>query len=163
MGDMLADLLSGFDYLSSRADVDPERIAALGLSMGATHAYFFGAIEPRIARVAHLCCFADLATLINTGAHDLHGHYMTIPGLLARTSFGRIAGMIAPRPQLICTGAKDPLTPPAALEKALAECRAAYRVAGAEAGLQHISERDTGHAETPAMREAVLAFLDGMR
>ncbi|APH72173.1 alpha/beta hydrolase family protein [Aquibium oceanicum] len=163
MGEMLADLLAGFDYLSSRADVDPDRIAAFGLSMGATHAYFLGAIEPRIARVAHLCCFADLATLIETGAHDLHGHYMTIPGLLAQTSFGRIAGMIAPRPQLICTGAKDPLTPPAAVEKALAECQPAYRAAGAEAGLRHVSEPDTGHVETPAMREAVLAFLDGMR
>ncbi|MEX0406504.1 hypothetical protein ABGN05_12575 [Aquibium sp. LZ166] len=163
MGEMLADLLAGFDHLVSRADVDPDRIAAFGLSMGATHAYFLGAIEPRIARVAHLCCFADLATLIETGAHDLHGHYMTIPGLLAQTSFGRIAGMIAPRPQLICTGERDPLTPSAAVEKAFSECRTAYRAVGAEAALLRLFEPETGHMETPAMREAVLAFLDGLR
>jgi dienelactone hydrolase len=162
MGEMLADLLAGFDHLAARDDIDPARIAAFGLSMGATQAYFLAAIEPRIARVAHLCCFADLATLIRTGAHDLHGHYMTIPGLLAQTSFGRIAGMVAPRPQLICTGNRDPLTPPAAVEAAFAECLAAYRAAGAETALLRLAEPDTGHVETPAMRKAVLAFLDAM-
>ncbi|MFN3549698.1 MAG: alpha/beta hydrolase family protein [Mesorhizobium sp.] len=163
MGEMLADLLAGFDHLAARDDVDPARVAAFGLSMGATHGYFLAAIEPRIARVAHLCCFADLATLIRTGAHDLHGHYMTIPGLLSQASFGRIAGMVAPRPQLICTGDRDPLTPPDAVAAAFAECRAAYRAAGAEAALSWLAEPDTGHVETPAMREAVLAFLDAMR
>lgn len=163
MGEMLADLLAGFDHLAARDDVDSARIAAFGLSMGATHAYFLGAIEPRIARVAHLCCFADLGMLIATGAHDLHGHYMTIPGLLANTSFGCIAGMVAPRPQLVCTGARDPLTPPDAADRAFAECLAAYRAAGAEAALARLVEPETGHVETPAMRQAVLAFLDAMR
>ena len=94
---MVIDVYRALETLSKHPAVDPDRIAAFGLSMGATHAYFLGAIEPRIARVAHLCCFADLATLIETGAHDLHGHYMTMPSLLAQTSFGHIAGMIAPR------------------------------------------------------------------
>jgi dienelactone hydrolase len=163
MGEMLADLLAGFDHLAARDDVDAGRIAAFGLSMGATHAYFLAAIEPRIARVAHLCCFADLDALIRSGAHDLHGHYMTIPGLLTHTSFGRIAGMVAPRPQLICTGDRDPLTPPDAVEIAFGECLAAYRAAGAETALQGLAEPETGHVETPAMREAVLAFLDALR
>lgn len=163
MGEMLADLIAGFDHLAARDDVDAARIAAFGLSMGATHAYFLAAIEPRLARVAHLCCFADLAGLIASGAHDLHGHYMTIPGLLAHTSFGRIAGMVAPRPQLVCTGDRDPLTPPDAVETAFAECLAAYRAAGAEAALLRLTEPETGHVETPAMRAAVLSFLDAMR
>lgn len=163
MGEMLADLIAGVDHLAARDDVDPARIAAFGLSMGATHAYFLAAIEPRIARVAHLCCFADLTTLIASGAHDLHGHYMTISGLLAKTSFGRIAGMVAPRPQLVCTGDRDPLTPPGAVDVAFAECFSAYRAAGAQAALLRLAEPDTGHVETPAMRAAVLSFLDAMR
>jgi pimeloyl-ACP methyl ester carboxylesterase len=160
MGEMLADLLAGFDHLAARDDVDADRIAVFGLSMGATHAYMLGAIEPRIARVAHLCCLADLGLLIESGAHDLHGHYMTIPGLLAQTSFGRIAGMVAPRPQLVCTGARDPLTAPPAADRAFAECLDAYRAAGAETSLRRLVEPETGHVETPAMRAAVLAFLD---
>jgi dienelactone hydrolase len=163
MGKMLGDLLAGFDYLSSRPDVDAKRIAALGLSMGATHSYFLGALEPRLARIAHLCCFADWASLLAAGAHDLHGHYMTIPGLLAKTSVGAIAGMIAPRPQLVCVGLEDPLTPPAAVDRAFEETEVAYRRAHAESALTLIREPETGHIETPKMREAVLAFLAVMK
>jgi fermentation-respiration switch protein FrsA (DUF1100 family) len=163
MGLMLADLLSAFDHLASRDDVDAGRIAAIGLSMGATHAYFLGAIEPRIARVAHLCCLADIAILIETGAHDLHGHYMTVPGLLEETTFGRIAGMVAPRPQLVCIGEDDALTPPKAFERAFADASEAYRQAGAADRLALVAEPGSGHVETARMRRAVLDFLEAMR
>ncbi len=159
MGEMLGDLLAAFDYLASRDDVDGRRIAALGLSMGATHAFFLGALEPGLAGAAHLCCFADWQSLVATGAHDLHGHYMTIPGLLAQTSVGRIAGAIAPRPQLVCVGDRDPLTPPEAVDRALAETRAAYEALGAAEALTIERSPGTGHVETPAMRAAVFAFL----
>jgi hypothetical protein len=162
MGNMLGDLLAAFDYLSARSDVDAGRVAAFGLSMGATHAYFLGALEPRFNRVAHLCCYADWDELVRTGAHDLHGHYMTIPGLLAKTSVGAIAGLIAPRPQLICVGYADPLTPKPAVDRALEETRVAYLRAGAEKSLALTEAIDTGHVETPKMREAVLAFLRRM-
>lgn len=162
MGEMLGDQLAAFDHLRGRDDVDAARIAALGLSMGATHAYFLAALEPALAGVAHLCCFADWQHLVATGAHDLHGHYMTIPGLLAQTSVGRIAGMIAPRPQLVCVGDRDPLTPPDAVDIALAETRAAYAACGAAGALTLVRSPDTGHVETPAMRAAVLAFLAGL-
>lgn len=162
MGEMLGDHLAAFDYLRGRDDVDAGRIAALGLSMGATHAYFLGALEPALAGVAHLCCFADWERLVATGAHDLHGHYMTIPGLLAKTSVGRIAGMVAPRPQLICIGDRDPLTPPEAVDVALAETRATYAAQGAGDALTLVRSPDTGHVETPAMRAAVLSFLAGL-
>lgn len=163
MGLMLADLQSAFNHLVARDDVDPGRIAAFGLSMGATHAYFLAALEPRIARVAHLCCFADLASLIEIGAHDLHGHYMTIPGLLERTTFGRIAGMVAPRPQLVCVGEHDPLTPPVAIARAYAETLEAYRAVDATERLVLVKEAETGHVETARMRRAVIDFLQAMR
>lgn len=163
MGVMLGDLLGGFDYLRSRRDVNPERICAFGLSMGATHAYFLAALEPAIARIAHLCCYADWASLVATGAHDLHGHYMTVPGLLAKTSVGAIAGLVAPRPQLICIGLQDPLTPPAAVDRAFEETSVAYRRAGAEHALGLLREPQTGHVETPAMRDAVMDFLKAMK
>ncbi|GLS33341.1 Alpha/beta hydrolase family protein [Mesorhizobium albiziae] len=162
MGKMLGDQLAAFDWLATRGDVDAQRVAAFGLSMGATHAFFLGALEPRLNRIAHLCCYADWATLVETGAHDLHGHYMTVPGLLAKTSIVKIAGMVAPRPQLICVGETDPLTPQQAVERAYDETLAAYRAAGAESALRLIVEPGSGHVETPAMRQAVMAFLGEM-
>lgn len=97
-----------------------------GISMGATLAYFLAAIDQRVSAVAHLCCYADLATLVEIGAHDLHGHYLTVPGLLAETSSGAIAGLVAPRPQLICVGSGDPLTPPLAVARAYADQRCVW-------------------------------------
>ncbi|WP_245417391.1 CocE/NonD family hydrolase [Aminobacter sp. AP02] len=159
-GQMLGEQASAFDWLSGRTDIDSTRIGAFGLSMGATLGYWLAAAEPRIACVAHLCCYADFGTLIETGAHDLHGIYLTIPGLLNVASNGEIAGLVAPRPQFIGVGDQDPLTPPVAVDLALSQTRAAYRAAGAEDRLGVHREPRSGHIETPAMREQMLAFFE---
>ena len=109
--------------------------------------------------MAHLCCFADFAPLVASGAHDRHGIYLTVPGLLGVASNGEIAGLIAPRPQFVGLGDADPLTPPEAVAPALASLGAAYAAAGAEAALRVHLEPGVGHQETPAMRRAVMAFL----
>ena len=158
-GQMLGELAAALDWLAAREDVDAARIGAFGISMGATLGYWLAAVDSRLAAVAHLCCFADFDVLIDRGAHDLHGIYLTIPGLLETASNGALAGRIAPRPQLICIGDRDPLTPPEAVDPALAQVRAAYAAAGAEAGLRMVRDPDAGHEETPAMRRALLEFL----
>jgi dienelactone hydrolase len=156
-GQMIGELHAAFEWLLARPDVDAARIGVYGLSMGATLGYWLAAVEPRIAALVHLCCYADFSSLIDSDAHDLHGHYLTIPGLLNIASNGTIAGLVAPRPQLICIGDRDPLTPPEAVDIALAETRAAY----ADRPDRLVVHRDsqTGHQETPAMREQVLRFF----
>jgi len=158
-GQMLGEQAAAFAWLAARGDVVVERLGIFGLSMGATLGYWLAAVEPRAACVAHECCYADFAALIESGAHEGHGIYLTIPGLLNSWSNGGIAGRIAPRPQFIGIGDRDPLTPPAAVDAALAQTREAYRVAGAEDKLLLHREPDTGHVETPAMRSAMLAFF----
>jgi len=132
------------------------RAAIWGLSMGATLGYWLAAVDPKVACLIQLCCFADIDALIATGAHDLHGPYLTVPGLVPLASAGRIAGLVAPRPQFVGWGDADPLTPPGATEPALTEARAAYK--GGPFAVYR--EAGGGHAETPAMRTAWLAFLD---
>jgi hypothetical protein len=158
-GAMLAELFGALDVMSGMPEIDPARLGAFGLSMGATLAFWLGALRPEVKAVAHLCCFADLATLVESGAHDLHGLYMTVPGLLPAFRTGEIAGLIAPRPQLACMGLVDPLTPPLAVERGVADLRAAYAAAGASERLSTLVSPDTGHVETPAMRAAVLDFF----
>ncbi len=158
-GQMLGELSSALDYLASRPDVDAGRIGAFGISMGATYSYWLAAVDLRLFAVAHLCCYADFDEMIKTGAHEGHGIYLTIPGLLDLASNGEIAGLIAPRPQFIGLGAKDPLTPPEAIERALVDTRAAYQAANATQNLEVLIELDSGHEETPAIRAAVLRFF----
>lgn len=158
-GQMLSEQASALGYLGSRTDVDASRIGAFGISMGSTLSYWLAAVDKRIAATAHLCCFADFDCMIETGAHDLHGIYLMVPGLLSQTSTGEIAGLVAPRPQLICVGEADALTPPATVDKAFGETKAAYQAAGAGDAVTLLREPGSGHADTPRMRAAYMEFF----
>jgi dienelactone hydrolase len=161
MGQMLSELTGALGYLAQRPDVDPQRIGGFGISMGSTHGFMLAALDDRIKAVAHLCCFADYDVMIDLRMHDGHGHYMTIPGMLAETSAGEVCGAIAPRPQLICLGADDSLTPPAAVAKARLETEAAYRAAGHPERLEIFVQPGIKHQETPEMRAKVMRFFGG--
>ncbi len=156
-GQMLSDHSAALTYLAGRDDVDATRIGAFGISMGCVLSYWLAAMDERIAAVAHLCCFADFRTMIELGAHDGHGIYLTVPGLLREADAGSIAALIAPRPQLVCIGEADALTPPDAVARAWAELEPAY--AGMRDRLERVSEPGVGHRETIAMREAMLGFF----
>jgi dienelactone hydrolase len=159
IGQMVSEQAAALTYLSSRDDVDPQRIGAFGISLGSTLAYWHAALDPRIRAVAHLCCYADYATLVELGAHDNHGIYLLVPGMLRHTSTGEIAGMVAPRPQLICLGEDDELTPPPSIERALAVTRPMYEAAGAPDALEVFVQAGIEHRETPEMHQKVMAFF----
>ncbi|KQU99645.1 acetylxylan esterase [Devosia sp. Root105] len=156
-GQMLCDHSAALTYLASRPDVDPARIGAFGISMGCTLSYWLAAMDERIKAVTHLCCFADLRKMIELGNHDGHGVYLIVPGLLNEADAGAIGALVAPRPQLICIGEADSLTPPAAVALAWEETSAAY--ANTPGRLQLVSEPGVKHQETPRMREAALRFF----
>lgn len=156
-GQMLSDHSAALTYLAGRDDVDAGRIGAFGISMGCVLSYWLAAMDERIAAVAHLCCFADFRSMIETGAHDGHGIYLTVPGLLSEADGGSIAALIAPRPQLVCIGEADSLTPPDAVARAWAELSPAY--ADIPERLELISEAGVGHRETVRMRAGALAFF----
>jgi dienelactone hydrolase len=158
-GEMLSDHAAAVTYLTGRADVDPARIGAFGMSMGCTLSYWLAAVDTRIAAVAHHSCYCDYETLNELGAQDGHGIYLMVPGLLEATSTGEIAGLIAPRPQLICVGEADSLTPPLAIDRAYAETSALYRAQGAEDKLALLREPGIKHEETDRMRLEMLRFF----
>lgn len=154
---MLGELSSQLDWLESDARFGS--VAIYGISMGATLGYWLAGVDTRVSAVVQLCCLADLDALMASGAHDLHGPYLTIPGLPTLARNGQIAGMIAPRPQLIGLGALDPLTPDDSRGIALGDVAEGY--ADAPTALSVTVEPNHGHEETPAMRAAVLQFLTG--
>lgn len=157
-GQMLEELAAGISFISHQPQIDANRIGCLGFSMGSTHAWWMAALDERVKASVALCSFADLATLTQTPAHDGHGIYMTVPGLLKDHSTGQIAGLAAPRALMIGVGLQDWSTPEAAFQTARAELEAAYHDAP-DALCFHV-EPDLDHAESPAMRQATLAFLE---
>ncbi|WP_171181431.1 S9 family peptidase [Ruegeria sp. HKCCD8929] len=159
IGEMVADQMLALDALWDIAR--PSCVATLGLSMGGTLAYLVAALRADVFAALHLCVFSDIAPLIETGAHDLHGPYMTIPGLLDRHDMSDIAGLVAPRPQFVATGGQDPLTPDEAYAPAIKRLRAAYDAVPER--LTVFRDPAAGHYETPQVRKAVLDFLATQR
>lgn len=157
-GMMCFDSLRALDYLSAREDVDAARIGVLGLSMGATLAWWTGALDERVAVVVDLCCLTEFAALIEAGGLDGHGLYYYVPGLIKHFTTAEINALIAPRPHLSLNGRFDPLTPPAGLARVDEALVSRYRSLGAE-GKWRLVVSPTGHFETGAMRVEVIEWL----
>jgi dienelactone hydrolase len=158
-GLMIYDTLKAMDYLVSRPDVNPDRIGSMGISLGSTTAWWHAALDERVRCCIDLCCLTDYDALIETRALDEHGIYYYVPGLLKHFTAAQINAMICPRPHLSLAGNRDPLTPPAGLDRIDRELRRVYGDAGAAENWELV-RYETGHFETADMRARILRYLD---
>ena len=154
---MLGELAAALGYFRSRDDIHDHRVFTLGFSMGAAHAFWLAALEDGVAGTAHACMLADLGPMIEDGSQALLGPALSVTGLLKIAEIGDVAGLAAPIPQLVCHGRKDPLTPLAARDNALARLQTAYSHDPGK--LQTMIDANAGHSESAAMRVAILDFL----
>ncbi len=157
-GMMVYDNLRALDYLLGREDIDPDRVATMGMSMGSTMAWWLGALDERIKVVVDLNCLTDFHTLVEKGDLRLHGIYYYVPDLLNHFTTSSINALIAPRPHLGLAGKFDPLTPLEGLEIIDKELKAVYAAEGAPEAWK-LKIYDVGHEETEEMREDILQFL----
>ncbi len=158
-GMMMFDEFRALDYLSSRAEVDPKRLGALGMSMGATKAWWLAALDPRVRLCVDVCCLTDFDELIRAGNLKGHGIYYYVPSLLKYFNTSTINELIVPRPRLSVNGSKDDLTPPKGVEKVRDYLRPLYGKYGKEDDCR-IELFDCAHAELPEMRKLILEWLD---
>lgn len=158
-GMMLRDNAAALDFACAHRDIDPTRIAAMGLSMGSSLSWWLAALDERIRVCVDLCCLTDFSAAISTGGIDGHGFYYIVPGLLRSFDTPDINALIAPRPHLSLAGRDDPLTPAAGLDRIDEHLRAHYAKLG-HAQAWQLQRFDCGHEEVSAMREAAIRFLD---
>jgi hypothetical protein len=157
-GKMVYDTLRATDYLAGRPEVDPGRLAGLGLSMGSTMAWWHAALDERVKVTVDLCCLTDFQALLEARHLDGHGLYYYVPALLKHFTTASINALICPRAHLSLAGLRDRLTPPAGLDRIDAELQELYAAAGVPSRWQ-LFRSDSGHLETWEMRARVLAFL----
>jgi len=153
------DSLRALDYLVTRPEVDPARIATLGISMGSTMAWWTAALDTRIKVCVDICCLTDFQALITTRGLDCHGIYYYVPSLLKHFTTAQINALIAPRPHLSLAGNYDRLTPPAGLDRIDKELKQAYAALGAKEAWQ-MKRYETGHFESAQMRSVIMSFLE---
>ncbi len=158
-GMMMFDELRALDFLARHPDIDSSRIGVFGMSMGATKAWWLGALDPRVSAVMDVCCLTDYDSLI--AAHGLKGHgvYYFAPSLLKHFDTFEINELIVPRPHLSVNGRRDPLTPPAGVERVRDKLLPLYARYGRAADCR-IELFDCAHEELPEMRSEVLAWMD---
>jgi dienelactone hydrolase len=155
-GMMVYDSFRALDYLQTRPEADPSRIATVGLSMGSTMSWWVAALDERVKVCVDICCLTDYQALLHTNGLDRHGVYYYVPSLLKHFTTSQINALIAPRPHLSLAGNLDPLTPPEGLDRIDRELREAYGASDA----WRLFRQDTGHQETPEMRNEIVQWLN---
>lgn len=157
-GMMVYDSLRALDYLCSRNDVDKNRIATLGMSMGSTMAWYAAALDSRIKVCIDICCLTDFDSLIKHNGLDCHGIYYYVPKLLKYFDTASINSLIAPRAHLATAGIFDRLTPEDGLNKIDNVLKKKYRDLGA-ADNWKLLKFNLKHEENAEMRSAILSFM----
>ena len=157
---ILRDDLMALDYLVSRAEVDPPRIGVMGMSMGATRAWWLMALDERLKTGVPICCLTRYRNLIEHELLKAHGIYYFVPNLLNHFDTEAIVALIPPRAVLFLDGDKDPTSPVDGIHAIEAAVRPVYRLYGKEAEFESIVYSGQGHVYTPEMWAKTLLWMD---
>jgi len=150
------DVMKCLDYLASRADTDPGRIGACGLSYGGTATLFAAALDSRIKAAVVSCylnSFADYALKMSNFCGN-----QTPTGLLCLGEMEDVACCIAPRFLMVESGRSDEGFPIEAARQAAKPVQRIYRVLGVPERFQ-FHEFDGGHMWSGAGEEFLARWL----
>ncbi|MBI1783642.1 acetylxylan esterase [Candidatus Sumerlaeota bacterium] len=122
------DVMRSIDYLQTRAELDPRRIACMGISGGGTVTLYAAALDPRIQAAVMSCSFCTYADSIMSISHCMDNY---VPGILNQAEMSDVAGLIAPRGFFAEAGLEDDIFPIAATRSAFAGLKKIYEILGA--------------------------------
>lgn len=117
------------DFLSEQPGVDPNRIAAMGLSVGGFRTWQLAALSGRIAAGVSVCWMSTRKGLMVPGNNQTSGQSaftMLHPGLARYLDYPDVASIACPKPMMFCNGTRDGLFPPRTIKDAHALMRAVW-------------------------------------
>ncbi|MGC2297440.1 MAG: acetylxylan esterase [Acidobacteriaceae bacterium] len=131
------DAMRGIDYLSARADIDPQRIGAFGCSGGGTVTAYLAALDSRVKAAGIACYITSFDDLLTTiGPQEAE---QSIPGFIQQgLGFPDWVETAAPMPYAVISTTEDMFPFEGAL-KSVDESRRIYALYGAEDRLQWIT------------------------
>ena len=157
-GMRIFDVLSLIDYLETREDIDTQRIATMGLSMGGLLSWWTSALDERVKVCIDLASQVEVETLLKHQMLDCHGYYYYIPNLLKEYTTLAIQQKIAPRKRLTIVGTNDRMCPTEGVYHLNKQLDLYYQQLGVPMNFQGHS-LNGGHFETRDMRSKWQAFL----
>ena len=123
-GVLVWDDIRSIDYLQTRPEVDPKRIACTGLSVGGFRTNFLAALDPRIKAA----CVAGWMTSFRSLLPRYESYTVPAgwpPGLLDDLDYPDVGSLTMPNPLMVVHGWQDTLFPPEGVRtafKSLAQC-----------------------------------------
>lgn len=146
------------DYLLSRDDVDPERIAVTGISGGGAATFWIAAADPRVALAVPVSGMSDLESYVPNRVINGHCDCMFLYNTF-RWPWTRIAALIAPRPLLFVNSDQDRIFPMDGNERVIARLERLYSLYGAGDRVDAVVSVG-GHAYRQDIRQAAFRFIN---
>jgi dienelactone hydrolase len=159
-GMILRDDLMALDYLASRPEVDSNRIGVMGMSMGATRAWWLMALDDRLKTGVPVCCLTRYQNLVANGLLKAHGIYYFVPNFLNYFDTEAVVALIAPRPVLFLDGDQDGTSPVDGIRAIESAVRPVYKLYGAEKAFENVIYTGQGHIYTAEMWKKTSDWMD---
>lgn len=148
----------GIDYLISRPDVDPERLAVTGISGGGAATFWIAAADERIKVAIPVSGMADLEAYVGNRVINGHCDCMFLYNTF-QWPWTRIAGLVAPRPMLFMNSDQDAIFPMDANGRITNRMERCYSLFGASDRFDTVVSVG-GHEYREDLRRARYQFLN---
>lgn len=148
----------GIDYLVSRPDVDPERIAVTGISGGGAATFWIAAADERVKVSVPVSGMADLSSYVPNRVINGHCDCMFLYNTF-EWPWTRIAGLVAPRPLLFVNSDQDGIFPMDANERVITQLERLYSLHGAGDNVDAVVSVG-GHDYRRDIRQATFRFIN---
>ena len=147
--------IRALDYLSSREEIDPERLGVTGRSGGGAYSWYIAAADERVKAAVPVAGITDLRNHLVDNVIDGHCDCMFLLNTKG-WDFAKLAALVAPRPLLIANTDKDPIFPVDGVERIHRDVASIYRGLGAKDKLGLLitegPHKDNQELQTPAFR-----------
>ena len=151
------DTIRAFDYLTTRDDVDTDRLGLAGNSGGGENTFYTMPLDDRIKAGASFCfvCSYDL-WLKDGGNHCICNH---MPGLVNDMEQFEIIALNAPRAFMFGNAAEDKIFPVAGTRDTLRRSQAIFEKVSSPGRVRSV-ETDGGHGWSQPLREAGYGWMN---
>lgn len=150
--------IRAIDYLVSRPDVDPKKIAVTGISGGGAATFWIAAADDRVACAVPVSGMSDLESYVKNKVVNGHCDCMFLYNTY-QWDWTTIAALVAPRPMLFANSDNDPIFPMDGNRRIIAKLRKIYGMYDKpELVDEYVSVG--GHDYRPDLRIAIFKWIN---
>jgi dienelactone hydrolase len=150
--------IRGIDYLLSRPEVDPTRLAVTGISGGGASTFWIAAADERVRCAVPVSGMSDLESYVSHKVINGHCDCMFLVNTYG-WQWTTIAALIAPRPLFFCNSDQDKIFPMDGNQRIIERLRKLYQMYGKPELVDAYVSRG-GHAYRPDLRKAVFQWIN---